>query len=87
MNVAPLDSLLATAREYNASDLHIIAGVPPAFRVNGEIILAESDTLMESDVDEIAFQILNEVQRELRSPAACSPAWPSAWSMACSSRA
>ena len=65
MTSTPLDSLLATAHEYNASDLHIIAGVPPAFRVNGEIILAESDTLMESDVDEIAFQILNEVQRDI----------------------
>ena len=64
MTSTPLDSLLATAHEYNASDLHIIAGVPPAFRVNGEIILAESDTLMESDVDEIAFQIMNEAQRD-----------------------
>src|SRR6185503_14376950 len=42
MTSTPLDSLLATAQEYNASDLHIIAGVSPAFRVNGEIILAES---------------------------------------------
>jgi twitching motility protein PilT len=64
MTHTPLDSLLATAQEYNASDLHIIAGVPPAFRVNGEIILAESDTLMESDVDEMAFQMLNEAQRD-----------------------
>ena len=39
MTSAPLDSLLATAQEYNASDLHIIAGVPPAFRVNGGTIL------------------------------------------------
>jgi twitching motility protein PilT len=63
MNVAPLDSLLATAREYNASDLHIIAGMPPAFRVNGEIILAESDVLSETDADEMAFALLTELQR------------------------
>ena len=45
MTSTPLDSLLATAQEYNASDLHIIAGVPPAFRVNGgEIVLAETAT-------------------------------------------
>lgn len=64
MTSTPLDRLLATAQEYNASDLHIIAGVPPAFRVNGEIILAESDVLAESDADEMAFQLLNEAQRE-----------------------
>ncbi len=64
MTHTPLDRLLATAHEYNASDLHIIAGVPPAFRVNGEIILAETDVLTETEVDEMAFQILNETQRE-----------------------
>src|SRR5688572_5243336 len=64
MTSTPLDRLLATAQEYNASDLHIIAGVPPAFRVNGEIILAESDVLAESDADEMAFQLMNEAQRE-----------------------
>jgi twitching motility protein PilT len=64
MNTSPLDNLMALARDYDASDLHLVAGVPPAFRVNGEIILAESDVFAESDVDEIAFQLLNEAQRE-----------------------
>ncbi len=64
MNPNQLDHLLAAAHEYNASDLHIIAGVPPAFRVNGEIILAESDALSEANADEMAFQLLNEIQRE-----------------------
>ena len=45
MTSTPLDSLLATAQEYNASDLHIIAGVPPAFRVNGEIISPEPSVM------------------------------------------
>ena len=64
MNISTLDRLLALAQDYDASDLHIIAGVPPAYRVNGEIILAESDVLMESDIDEIAFRLLTEAQRE-----------------------
>jgi twitching motility protein PilT len=64
MNTSPLDRLLALAHEWNASDLHIIAGVPPAFRVNGEIILAQNDALTEADADEMAFQLLNEAQRE-----------------------
>ncbi|HKX60630.1 MAG TPA: PilT/PilU family type 4a pilus ATPase, partial [Verrucomicrobiae bacterium] len=59
-----LDRLLSLAHEHDASDLHIVAGVPPAFRVNGEIILSEGDILGESDADEMAFQLLNDQQRE-----------------------
>jgi len=64
MNTSRLDRLLAMAREYEASDLHIIAGVPPSFRVNGEILLAESDALTEADAEEMALQLLNESQRD-----------------------
>jgi twitching motility protein PilT len=64
MNLSNLDRLLTMAREYEASDLHLIAGVPPSFRVNGEVILAESDALSEADTDEMAMQLLNESQRE-----------------------
>ena len=41
MRQMKLDSLLAAAKQHNASDLHLIAGVPPAYRINGEIILAD----------------------------------------------
>ena len=64
MSSAPLDSLLATAHEYGASDLHLITGVPPAFRVNGEIILAENEGLTAADIDEMALQILSELHRD-----------------------
>ena len=46
-----LDRFLAAANEFDASDLHLVAGVPPAFRVNGEIILADEDALTEEEVD------------------------------------
>jgi len=52
------------ARDYEASDMHIITGVPPSFRVNGEIILAEGDALAESDAQEMALQLLSETQRD-----------------------
>jgi twitching motility protein PilT len=58
-----LDRLLTAAAEFDASDLHLIAGVPPAFRVNGEIILADEDALSEVEVEEMAFSLLNEQQR------------------------
>src|SRR6185295_12607113 len=64
MTTSRLDRLLGMARDYEASDMHIITGVPPSFRVNGEIILAEGDALAESDAEEMALQLLNEMQRD-----------------------
>lgn len=58
-----LDRLLSAANEFDASDLHIVAGVPPAFRVNGEIIIADEDSLTETDVEQIANSLLNEQQK------------------------
>jgi twitching motility protein PilT len=63
MNTPTLDRLLAAASECDASDLHLVAGVPPAFRVNGEIILADADALTEADVEQMAFSLLNDQQR------------------------
>ena len=40
MSTKNLNQLLSAANEFDASDLHLVAGVPPAFRVNGEIIIA-----------------------------------------------
>lgn len=57
-----LDRLFELAAEYCASDLHLIAGIPPAFRVNGEIILADADALSPEELDEIFSSILNEEQ-------------------------
>ena len=58
-----LDRLLALASEQEASDLHLVAGVPPAYRVNGEIILGDQDALAETDISEMAESLLNEHQR------------------------
>jgi len=59
-----LDRLLAAANDFDASDLHLIAGVPPAFRVNGEIILAEEDALTQEDAVQVAERLLNEQQKQ-----------------------
>ncbi len=63
MSTDTLDRLLSAAAEFDASDLHLVAGVPPAFRVNGEIIIADEDALSEKDVGQMAEGLLNPQQR------------------------
>jgi twitching motility protein PilT len=64
MNTPKLDRLLSAASEFDASDLHLVVGVPPAFRVNGEIILAEEDVVAEQDVIQFTEALLNEQQKK-----------------------
>lgn len=63
MSTTKFDLLLAAAANHEASDLHLIAGVPPAFRVNGEIILADGDALREDELNAIADSIMNAEQK------------------------
>src|SRR5579859_3306680 len=63
MSTPNLDRLLSAVNEYDASDLHLVAGVPPAFRVNGEIIIADEDALTEEEVSAIADSLMNDQQR------------------------
>lgn len=64
MNGGHLDRLLASANDSRASDLHLIAGVPAAFRINGDIIFADEDALSSAAVSEMAYSLLSEEQRE-----------------------
>jgi twitching motility protein PilT len=59
-----LDRLLAAAPDYVASDLHLVAGVPPAYRVNGEIIIAEEDVLASPDIANMAMSLLTAEQQQ-----------------------
>ena len=63
MNTILLDRWLADASDAGASDLHLISGVPPAFRVNGEIIFADADALSTDAVTEMALGLLNAEQK------------------------
>jgi len=64
MSNVKLDRFLSAAKEFDASDLHLVAGVPPAFRVNGEIIIADEDALSEQSIVEMADSLLNEQQKK-----------------------
>jgi len=59
-----LNRLLSAVNDFDASDLHLVAGVPPAFRVNGEIIIADEDALTEDEITGMADSLMNEPQRK-----------------------
>ncbi|PYJ02210.1 MAG: type IV pili twitching motility protein PilT, partial [Verrucomicrobia bacterium] len=63
MSAESLDRLLSAASEFDASDLHLVEGVPPAFRVNGEIIIADEDAISEAELTVMADSLLNEQQK------------------------
>lgn len=58
-----LDRLFLGAVEMQASDLHIMAGVPAAFRVTGEIILADEDSFSAEQVTAMAYSLITDSQR------------------------
>src|ERR1051325_9635724 len=64
MSTENLDRLLSAAKEFDGSDLHLVTGVPPAFRVNGEIIIADEDALTEQEITSMADSLLNEQQKK-----------------------
>src|SRR6266550_6582979 len=64
MSTEKLNRFLSAANDYDASDLHLVTGVPPAYRVNGEIIIADADALSEADVTTMADGLLNEQQKK-----------------------
>ncbi len=64
MSTPNLDRLLSCVNDFDASDLHLIAGVPPAFRVNGEIIIADEDALTVEDITKMADSLLNDLQKK-----------------------
>jgi len=64
MSAPNLDRLLSAVNDFDASDLHLVTGVPPAFRVNGEIIIADEDALTEKEITDMADSLLNEQQKK-----------------------
>jgi twitching motility protein PilT len=60
-----LDKILKGARRCGASDIHLIRGISPAFRVNGDVRLLEGDALEEEFLRGMIDGLLNERQREI----------------------
>jgi len=59
-----LTAIMQKAEKVNASDIHIVAGVPPAFRIDGEIILADAPPITRPQAAEMTYGLLNDIQRQ-----------------------
>ena len=57
-------ALLKKAKEKDASDLHIIAGVPPGFRTRGELRPEGKTKLMPEITRDLIYQVFTEEQRK-----------------------
>jgi len=51
-------------KERDASDLHIVAGVSPAFRIHGKLTFDRGNPLTPEDTEKLIYSILNEEQRK-----------------------
>lgn len=49
-----LENILRAALEFKASDIHFTVGVPPIFRINGDIKRYGKDIMLPADTEEIA---------------------------------
>jgi len=59
-----LQELLQKMVDMDASDLHITAGSPPVFRVNGDLEKIGDEPLTPADTKTICYSILNESQKK-----------------------
>ncbi len=60
-----LNEILQIALRGGASDIHLKAGLPPMFRVDGTLVpLKEGKRLPPEEVARMAFGIMNELQKE-----------------------
>lgn len=60
-----LEKILKGARGHLASDVHLVRGIAPALRVNGEIRPIDGPPLEASDLQELHDSVLNEGQKEI----------------------
>ena len=58
-----LHQLLKAAVKQNASDLHIVAGSPPALRIEGKIARVKTDPLSVEDARRICYSIMTDTQK------------------------
>ena len=59
-----IEKLFTLAVEKKASDIHLVAGLAPMLRVDGELAVLPGEKLSADDIAKMAFSLLSEQQRE-----------------------
>ena len=60
-----LNEILQVALRGGASDIHLKAGLPPMFRVDGSLVpLKDARRLPPEEISRMAFAIMNDYQKE-----------------------
>jgi twitching motility protein PilT len=61
-----LDKVLGAARQLGASDVHLKVGLPPIFRVKGDLrTVANVPPLTQESIEEFGYSMMNPRQREI----------------------
>lgn len=61
-----LQDLLDITVKNNASDLHLLAGIPPSIRVDGSLVPVKNQPVLQPhDIEQMIFSILTPEQKEL----------------------
>src|SRR5205809_8023354 len=60
-----LTALLSFAKDQDASDLHISAGMPPLVRIRGEMIRLEMPALSREETQASIYDVLNDTQKRI----------------------
>ena len=58
------EDLLKKMKEKGASDLHLVTGVPPVFRINGSLEFADGEKLNPGRIKSLVHSLMTETQRE-----------------------
>jgi twitching motility protein PilT len=58
-----MDRIFKGARKFGASDIHLVHGIAPVFRVNGEIRVSEGEPLDQGTLSQLVNEMLSERQR------------------------
>ncbi|MBR6380937.1 MAG: type IV pilus twitching motility protein PilT [Lachnospiraceae bacterium] len=60
-----IEELMTKAKEMGASDVHITVGIPPKFRINGNLItMEEYPRMMPADTLDVCMNIMTDQQRQ-----------------------
>ena len=55
-----LEQLLRLTVEKKGSDLHIVVGMPPCIRIDGDIVKQDYPPMMPADVENMLMQIMSD---------------------------